>query len=88
MAHSIFGWSLPPGCTSVPGDEYWTQQLSSKEYHASTDYRCDQCGDWIKKGELYRYSFFITEDGTAKERSHIQCPWEYEYYPKLEPTGT
>ena len=78
MAHSIFGWSYPPGCSGPP-DECWSQELSAEMYHASTEYKCANCGQPIKKGELYRYATYITEDGFHSTRSHIGDCLYYDY---------
>ena len=51
MRNSIFGWSYPPGCSSVPGDEPAICQLcgldaeESKENGGCTCPECSECGE-------------------------------------------
>jgi hypothetical protein len=74
MTHSIFGWSLPPGCHSVPGDEPHYEQITTRVHRAAheTVFRCENCGDRIQKGQLYRYELFKDEDGQlAAFRTHV-----------------
>lgn len=41
----IFGWSLPPGCSSVPGDEDYPCEVCGNFESKCICPQCDKCGD-------------------------------------------
>lgn len=54
MSNSIFGWSLPPGCSSVPGDE--PQPLCCEECSDELFEKCpgqDKCQKYNEHSGAY-----------------------------------
>lgn len=74
MSRSIFGWSLPPGCRNLPGEE--------PEY---VQPHCTQCGGFLKdKPDSTSYrSYVMTDCGdrlplnqdNIKSWRVIEAPW-------------
>lgn len=59
------------------------ETLDRKDRKAMKEHRCDLCGDWIRKGELYHWQKSIY-DGTIYEwHEHMNCSevcgaiWDY-----------
>ncbi len=41
MTRNVFGWSLPPGCTTLPGEE-------PDAYELQMAHRCSKCGAFLR----------------------------------------
>lgn len=48
----------------------WT---SFKDRHADQNYTCQECGEDIKKGEVYMLGTWSTTDHTAQRYADVEC---------------
>lgn len=62
----IFGWSYPPGCSSVPGDEETPCAICGKWVDDCICPECPVCG-MVGETSCYRYSGI---DDTIESDSH------------------
>lgn len=68
---SIFGWSLPPGCGTLPGEEDLPCEVCGKDENSCICPECPECGD---VGNPYCY----VEHGLIKSEEQIQSLEEAE----------
>lgn len=75
---SIFGWSLPPGCGLLPGEEDQVCMLCG---HEAGDCKCVECPVCGVQGDLRCYEEFghmeMTEEQKAR-KAEVEKQWEEE----------
>lgn len=91
MTRSIFGWSLPPGVTTLPGDELEAPLPGDPGWP-----RCTKCGGWLKgepedRGDRPAYSpckvhaqDFDTCEDLERRREELERKWDGESPPNEE----
>lgn len=59
------------------------EHIETKDVKARKSYKCDWCGEEIKKGELHEYQTFVYDDELCHWRAHLACSriasaiWDY-----------
>lgn len=79
MAHSIFGWSYPPGCSGPPDQDDPPEQIALRSYKAGFNHDCAHCNSPIVKGQEHLYGVYKDVDGHFfTQRFHRYCPQDLE----------
>lgn len=60
--------------TREPDEETYIQ-IGEGRHKAAKEYKCEDCGKPIQKGEVYYRTAFKHEDEVFARRTHASCDW-------------